>query len=163
MFIQCLLLVLVIMVGGLNTVHAEESLAVSIKRLSMEAAFKIAQDAIAECRKKGIQAAVSVVDRGGHEQVMLRDTLAVDLATRLAYEKAYTALSFNVPTSQLTGRATSPLGNRDGLLMLGGGLPIEVGGIIYGAVGVSGAQTSDDDHDCAKAGIKAIKDDLEMN
>ncbi len=141
---------------------ADRQLAVSIMRLTTATATRIAQAALDACRKKGVQVSVSVVDRGGHEQVMLRDTLAVDLTSRLAYEKAYTALSFNVPTSQLAERAASPLGREDGLLMLAGGVPIEVGGVIYGAVGASGAQDSADDEACARAGLAAVKDELEM-
>lgn len=141
---------------------ADPKLAISVMRLTAGTALDVAQGALDACRKKGVQISVSVVDRGGHEQVMLRDTLAVDLTSRLAYEKAYTALSFNVPTSQLSARAESPLGREDGLLMLAGGVPIEVGGVIYGAVGVSGAQDSADDEACARAGLEAVSEALEL-
>ena len=46
--------------------------------------------------------------------------------------------------------------------MSAGGAVISVGGVIYGAVGVSGAPGGDIDEACAKAGIKAIAEDLEM-
>jgi uncharacterized protein GlcG (DUF336 family) len=39
---------------------------------------------------------------------------------------------------------------------------IEAGGSIVGGIGVSGAPTGDADDDCAKAGIAAIKDDLDF-
>jgi uncharacterized protein GlcG (DUF336 family) len=45
---------------------------------------------------------------------------------------------------------------------VGGGLLIEAGGSILGAIGVSGAPTGDADDACARAGIAAIKDDLEL-
>jgi uncharacterized protein GlcG (DUF336 family) len=52
------------------------------------------------------------------------------------------------------------------VLIIGGGLPINIGGYFYGAVGVSGAparkKTGDVDEECAKAGIDAIAVDLEM-
>ena len=44
-----------------------------------------------------------------------------------------------------------------------GGAPVNAGGSILGAVGVSGAPDSKDDEACALAGIKAISTDLEMS
>lgn len=145
-----------------GAVWADQPVAVEIKRLSMDTALAIAQAAVHECRKKGIQIGVVVMDRGGRIQVGLRDTVAADLTLRIAEEKAYAALSFNVPTSELGDRANSALGRLDGLVMLPGGLPIQAGGEIYGAVGVSGAPSGKVDEECAKAGIQAVIDDLEM-
>ena len=42
---------------------------ITIKRMSLEMALKLAQAAIAQCRKDGLQVAVTVIDRGGHPQV----------------------------------------------------------------------------------------------
>lgn len=141
---------------------AEEPVAVDIKRLSLDTALSISRAAISECRSRGIQIGVAVIDRGGHTQVALRDTVATDLTLRIAPQKAYAALSFNVPTSELSGRSNSPLGKLDGLVMAAGGLPIQAGGEIYGAVGVSGAPSGTVDEACAAAGIKAVIDDLEL-
>ena len=44
----------------------------------------------------------------------------------------------------------------------GVGVLIEAGGTIYGAVGVSGAPSGETDEACAKAGVGAVIDDLEM-
>ena len=46
--------------------------------------------------------------------------------------------------------------------MAAGGLPIEVGGALVGAVGVSGAPSGVTDEECAQAGVDAVLDDLEM-
>ena len=56
----------------------------------------------------------------------------------------------------------SPLYYRDGLAMIAGGVLIEAGGQVYGAVGVSGAPGGEIDESCAKAGVAAIAEDLEM-
>ena len=48
------------------------------------------------------------------------------------------------------------------VLAAGGGLPIEAGGNLYGAIAVSGAPGGDADDACAAAGIKAISDDIEF-
>ena len=144
--------------------HAEQSMAVNIKRLSMESALKIAQAAIAACRKEGVQVAVTVVDRGGNAQVVLRDVLAMDLTLSISQQKAYTAMSFNAATSSLEGRFKThgSIAKIAGIVFSAGGVPIQAGGTIYGGVGVSGAPSGETDEKCAKAGVAAVADDLEM-
>lgn len=147
-----------------SAAQAEQPAVVSIKRLSMEMALQIAQGAIAQCRKEGVQVAVTVVDRGGHPQVVLRDVLAMDLTLEISKQKAYTAMSFNSPTSALEGRFTTPFSvpKIDGLVVSAGGLPITAAGTILGGVGVSGAPSGTTDEKCAKAGVDAVISDLEM-
>jgi len=144
--------------------YAEQPVVVDIKRMSMETALKIAQAAIAACRKERVQIAVTVIDRGGHPQVVLRDVLAMDLTLPISYQKAYTAMSFNTPTSLLQGRFTSPgsIAKVDNVLPTPGGVPITASGSILGGVGVSGAPSGKTDEKCAKAGVAAVQDDLEM-
>ncbi|MDH5425774.1 MAG: heme-binding protein [Gammaproteobacteria bacterium] len=141
----------------------EEAMVVSVKRLTMESALKIAQESIKTCRKKGIQVGVTVVDRSGNTQVVLRDVLAPDITLAVSFQKAYTAVSFSAATSALTRQAGSPLANVDKLMFSAGGLLIQAGGQILGGVGVSGAPGGEIDEECAQAGIKAIIDDLEMS
>lgn len=147
-----------------GTVQADEPAIVPIKRLSMEMALQLAQGAIEQCRKEGVQVAVTVVDRGGHPQVVLRDVLAMDLTLTISEQKAYTAMSFNSPTSELEKRFTTPfsVGKIEGLVMSAGGLPITAAGTILGGVGVSGAPSGETDEKCARAGIDAVMADLEM-
>lgn len=133
---------------------------VNIKRLSLDTALAMANAAIAQCRKEGVQVAVTIVDRGGHPQVVLRDVLAMDLTLEISKQKAYTAMSFNTPTGALKERGAMPI--IDGILPANGGIPINAGGTILGGIGVSGAPSGETDHKCAQAGIDAIIDDLEM-
>ena len=144
--------------------HAEEPMTVNIKRLKMETALKIAQAAIRQCRKEGVQIAVTVVDRGGHPQVMLRDVLAMDITVEISRKKAHTALAFNTPLSQLEDRFSKPfqVGKIDALIVSAGGIPINIGGSIMGGIGVSGAPSGLTDEKCAKAGLEAVQSDLEM-
>ena len=149
----------------ISPVNAEEdSPVVSIKRLRMETALQIAQAAIAQCRKEGVQIAVTVIDRGGHPQVILRDVLAMDLTLTVSRQKAYSAMSFNSATSALEKRFSGSYAvpKIDGLVMSAGGLPITAGGTILGGVGVSGAPSGETDEKCAKAGVDAVSADLEM-
>ena len=143
---------------------SDQPMTVNIKRLSMETALRIAQAAMAQCRKEGVQIAVTVVDRGGHEQVVLRDVLAMDITLPISKQKAHTAMAFNTPLSQLESRFTKPfmVAKLDGLIVSAGGLPINIGGNILGGVGVSGAPSGLTDEKCAKAGIDAVAADLEM-
>lgn len=141
-----------------------EDMTVDIKRLKMETALKIAQAAIAQCRKEGVQIAVTVIDRGGHEQVVLRDVLAMDITIPISKQKAHTAMAFNSPTSQLEGRfkGSYSVPKLDTLVISAGGVPINVGGNIMGGIGVSGAPSGETDEKCAAAGLKAVQADLEM-
>lgn len=94
-----------------------------------------------------------MVDRGGHPQVVLRDVLAMDLTLEMSRKKAYTAMSFNAPTSRLEVRAESPLANHDTLMFSGGGVPVTAAGSIVGGIGVSGAPSGEMDEICAQAGL----------
>jgi uncharacterized protein GlcG (DUF336 family) len=143
----------------------KQPVTVSIPRLSMEMALRAAQGAINACRRAGVQIAVTVVDRGGDPQVVLRDVLAMDVALPISRDKAYTAMSFNSATSALVGRFTEPgsIAKTPGLQMSAGGVPIVAGGAILGGIGVSGAPTGVDDEKCANAGLKAIMEELEMS
>ena len=148
----------------LSAAAADLQVIVKIPRLTMEAAGKIAHGAIDACRKEGIQIGVTVVDRSGDAMVFMRDTLAPKVSIEISRQKAFTAVNFNAPLSTMENRFTKPfsVGKVDGLVFSAGGLPIEAAGNIVGAVGVSGAATGEQDEACAKAGLDAIRMDLEM-
>jgi uncharacterized protein GlcG (DUF336 family) len=147
---------------GPVAVAEETGPTVVLKRLTLETANRIALGAIEACRKEGIQIGVTVVDRNGIVQVVMRDTIAAQLTLSVSRQKAFTAANFNAVTSTLGSRADTPLGRLDGLVMSAGGLPIEAGGQLLGAVGVSGAPAGETDERCARAGIAKVIDDLEM-
>ena len=152
-------------IAGLSTpAMGDEKMTVPVKRLTLDASLRIAQAAIKQCRKEGVQVAVTVVDRSGHAQVVLRDVLAMDITLPISKQKAHTALAFNTPLSQLQGRFTKPyqVPKIDGLVISAGGIPINVGGSILGGIGVSGAPSGETDEKCAKAGLEAVLADLEM-
>lgn len=150
--------------GGVTAAENDQPMTIEVTRMSMETALTIAQKAIEQCRSEGMQVAVTVVDRGGHPQVVLRDVLAMDLALTVSRHKAYTAMTFAAPTSALLDRFTSPfsVGKVEGVLLATGGLPVQAGGQTIGGVGVSGAPTGEIDERCARAGIDAVEMDLEM-
>ncbi len=140
----------------------EDVMTVSVKRMTLETATAIARGAVEACREQGIQIGVTVVDRDGTVQVQLRDTIAAPITVPISKMKAFTAVNFNAATSSMGSRADTPIGRIDGLVMSGGGLPVQVGGSLLGGVGVSGAPSGETDEECAKAGLDQVIDDLEM-
>lgn len=157
---------LMLLPGLFAPASAQDAL-VTVKTLSPELALEIARAALADCRKRGFQVAVAVVDRAGQTQVMLRDRFAGPHTPATASGKGWTAVSFRTDTSELVaisqpGMPQSGLRELPGAVILGGGVRIEAGGATVGAVGVSGAPGGDADDACAKAGIEAVKDKLDF-
>jgi uncharacterized protein GlcG (DUF336 family) len=137
---------------------------VSIKRMSLDVALKAANAAIDACRKQGVQVAVTVVDRSGQAQVVLRDVLAPELSITVSQAKANAAVSFVVPTSQLESRFSQPFGppSVGRVVIAPGGIPVQAGGELVGAIGVAGAPSGQIDERCARAGFDAINEELEL-
>ncbi len=158
---------LIVWVGVSLPVSAEEKSLVSFKILTLETAMELAQASLADCRKRGYQVAITVVDRFGTVQVVLRDRFAGPHTPETARRKAWTAISFRTDTlslAELTLAGKEPSGIRfvSNALMVGGGVPVEAAGSIVAGIGVSGAPGGDQDDACARAGIEAITDKLEF-
>lgn len=139
----------------------------AVKQLTPETALVAAQAALAHCRKAGHQVAVAVVDRSGVLQVLLRDRFAGPHTVEVAPRKAWTAASFRISTTALAaetqaGKPMSGLRSLPQVVAAGGGLVIEAGGSVLGAIAVSGAPGGDSDDACASAGVKAIADAIEF-
>lgn len=148
-------------------VLAQDAATYSVRNMTVDTALKAAQAALKTCRDNGWQVAVAVVDRGGAVQVILRDRYAGAHTPRTASGKAWTAVSFRTNTGALVeltqpGKPQSGLRNLPRAVILGGGMMIEGGGQMLGAIGVSGAPGGEADEACAKAGIAAIHESLEF-
>jgi uncharacterized protein GlcG (DUF336 family) len=140
---------------------------VTFKMLDPDVALEMAQAALDSCRKKGFQVTVAVVDRMGVPQVVLRDRFAGAHTPESATRKAATAVSFRSDTLALadnTSADSAHSGARfiDGILLLGGGVPVTAAGSVVAGIGVAGAPRSADDHACAQAGIAAVTERLEL-
>ena len=161
---RCGLLLLGLALG--HAAHAADA-TLTLRVLTPETALKAAQAALRSCRDSGYQATVAVVDRMGIVQVLLRDRYAGPHTPGMARAKAWTAVSFRTNTTELA-KATQPgapqsgIRNRPGVAAVGGGLMIEAGGSLLGAIGVSGAPGGAEDDRCAQAGIDAIREDIEF-
>ncbi|MET4475991.1 uncharacterized protein GlcG (DUF336 family) [Bradyrhizobium sp. F1.13.4] len=166
MNVRCLSVATALLIASICPVRAEESL-VAYKSLGPELALDLARAALANCRTRGYQVAVAVVDRFGVMQVMLRDRFAGPHTVPTATGKAWTAASFKTSTTELNaisqpGMMQAGIRNLPGAVVIAGGLIVEAGGSLVGAVGVSGAPGGDADEACAKAGIDAIRDKLDF-
>ncbi len=98
---------------------------------------------------------------------MLRDRFAGPHTVDTAINKAYTAVTFKLDTTSFTrstqgGEPASGVRHLPRIVAIGGGIPIQSAGSIVGAIGVSGAPGGDADDVCAKAGIAAIRDELDF-
>jgi uncharacterized protein GlcG (DUF336 family) len=135
--------------------------------LTTHAALQAAQAALARCDKDGYTVAVAVVDRGGHALALLRNNLAGAHTPQTAIGKASTAVSFRTDTTELAAQTQSPraasgIRGLPNVVAVGGGVVIRAKGSLVGGIGVSGAPGGDNDDVCAKAGIAAIGDALEL-
>jgi uncharacterized protein GlcG (DUF336 family) len=140
---------------------------VTYKSLSPDVALDLARATLAACRQRGFQIAVAVVDRFGVTQVMLRDRFAGPHTPATASGKAWTAVTFRANTTELEaisrpGMMQAGIRALPGVVIIGGGVMVEAGGGLIGAVGVSGSPGGDNDEACAKAGIAAIQDKLDF-
>lgn len=149
-----------------GAVSAQEAV-FQTRSLTPEAALTAARAALESCRKQGYQVAVAVVDRAGLTQVLLRDRFAGPHTVQVAADKAWTAVSFRSNTQALAAdtQAGKPMSGLRGLprfMAAGGGVLIEGGGSVYGAIGVSGGPGGEADEACALAGVKAVATALEF-
>jgi uncharacterized protein GlcG (DUF336 family) len=130
--------------------------------LPLALATKAASAAVEKCTKDGYKVSAAVVDRAGVLKALMRADGAGSHTPDSSRKKAYTAASL--------GRTTSELGEllvkmphlqsvremNEHILILGGGLPIQFGKEIVGAIGVGGAPGTQFDDACAQAGLDAI-------
>ncbi|HEU4503983.1 MAG TPA: heme-binding protein [Nitrospira sp.] len=132
----------------------------SVLPLSM--ATKAMQAAIEACKKDGYRVSASIVDRAGVLRAMGRADGAGPHTVESSRRKAYTAASLRRPTTELAemvAKAATLQALRDmnpEILILGGGLPIEISGEVVGGIGVGGAPGAHLDDACAQAGLDTI-------
>jgi uncharacterized protein GlcG (DUF336 family) len=147
--------------------HAYAADAVTdIKSISLDAAQQVAAGALAHCRAEGQHVSVTVLDRVGRRIVALRDDGAAPHSFEHSRRKAYTALTYNMPSADYGKRAAGEKGVAIGPQLLphittaAGGVPIRANGVLIGAVGVSGtpgkAGGGEGDAKCGQAGIDRI-------
>jgi uncharacterized protein GlcG (DUF336 family) len=163
--VQNLLFVLVLLPALAASAEEKNETYVNIRVLSAPLAAKIATVAEQHCFKKGYQVSVAVTDRYGSLLAFSRNPLAGSHTIDVSQYKAYTSATFQIP-SMRTQEDMAFLQGVPKLALFGGGIPVRVGGHMYGAIGVSGApakkKPGDVDEECAQAGLDAVMGDLEF-
>ena len=130
--------------------------------LPLALAERAAAAGLAKCEEGGYNVSVAIADRGGNLKVLLRDDGAGPHTTDSSFRKAYTAASLRRSTLELAELIAKVPGLQalrdmnDRILILGGGLPIELGGEVVGGIGVGGAPGAHLDEACAAAGLASL-------
>ncbi|MEV5316779.1 heme-binding protein [Streptomyces sp. NPDC052687] len=128
--------------------------------LTIDAATEAARAALDAAEQEGQRVTVAVVDRNGNTVVTLRGDGAGPQSYQSAERKAYTAVSWNAPTSELARRLQNAPNLKDipGTLFLAGGVPVTAKGAPIAGIGVAGAPSGDLDEKFARAGAAALDD-----
>ncbi|MFD7298965.1 heme-binding protein [Streptomyces sp. NPDC059897] len=129
------------------------------KHLTVDAATDAAQAVLKAAKKENQKVSVAVVDRNGNTIVELRGDGAGPQSPESAVKKAYTAVSWNAPTSELTKRLEQAPNLKDipGTLFLAGGAPVTADNAPIAGIGVAGAPSGDLDEKFAQAGVATLK------
>ncbi|GHA85589.1 heme-binding protein [Streptomyces termitum] len=126
--------------------------------LTIEAATKAAQATLDAAKKENQRVSVAIVDRNGNTILTMRGDGAGPQSYEAAEKKAFTAVSWNAPTSELAKRLTNAPTLKDipGTLFLGGGAPVTAKGAPIAGIGVAGAPSGDLDEKFARAGVASL-------
>jgi len=129
--------------------------------LSAEAAQKMIAAAEAKATEMKRPMVISICDEGGNLKAFSRMDGAPLLSIQLANDKAWTSVSFGVPTDKwfefikddpplLNGIVNTPR-----LVVFGGGFPIKIDKQLVGGIGISGGHWKED-MEVAQAALAAL-------
>ena len=129
--------------------------------ITQEAADRLIDAATAKAREMGVPEAIAIVDESGTLKAFRRMDGAPLLAVDIATNKAFTAISFGMPTHEwfefikndpplLHGITHTPR-----LVVFGGGYPIKEGDQVIGGIGISGGHYTHD-MEVAEAALAAL-------
>jgi uncharacterized protein GlcG (DUF336 family) len=135
----------------------------SANGITVDEAFQVIDAARKKADEIGVMMNIAVLDQGNNLTAFARMDGAWQGSIDIAINKAYTARAFDMPSADL-GKISQPgemcfgihASNDLRVIIFGGGIPLQRGGIIVGAIGVSGG-TVDQDIEVADAGVKAFE------
>lgn len=125
-------------------------------------ASKMVHSAFEQASKDNLQVTITIVDKSGQTLAVQRHHNAGVHTIRASYKKAYTANSQKRETAEIAKgikEGTIPEDVRyldENMLMMDGGIPIYINGIIVGGIGVGGAHGNEDVR-IAKIGLDALE------
>lgn len=134
--------------------------------ITLEQAQEIIAAATRKAADEDLRMNVAVVDAGNNLTAFARMDGAWLGSIDIALDKATTARSFNMPTSELAEMAQpgQPLygiqnltGSQGNIVVFAGGIPLQSGDTVIGAIGVSGG-TPDQDAMVAQTGADRLSE-----
>jgi uncharacterized protein GlcG (DUF336 family) len=135
---------------------------ISIQRLDLDDARKMIAGGQAKAREIGVPMCIAITDESGQLIAFERMEGGKVTSTTIAIDKAFTAAGAKKATHEY-GTVSQPgaaayginsaIGGR--LMVVGGGLPVMVGGDCVGGIGVSSGSPAQD-QEVAQAGIDAL-------
>lgn len=130
--------------------------------LSLDDAQRIIAAGVAKAEEIGSPSNIAVVDAGGNLVAHARMDGAWIGSIDISINKAFTARALDISTEELAANAAPGnqfygihVSNRGRIMIFAGGIPLQQGGQIVGAVGVSGG-TGDQDKAVAQAAAEAL-------
>jgi uncharacterized protein GlcG (DUF336 family) len=130
--------------------------------VTLTQAQAVVEAASAKAEEIDVPMNIAVVDAGNNLTAFVRMDGAWLGSIDIAQNKAYTARAFDMSTKDLAPlcQPNQPLfginaSNQGRLIIFAGGIPLESGGDVIGAVGVSGGSV-EQDHEVAEAGVAAL-------
>lgn len=130
--------------------------------LTLAEARRMLDAGLAEADRIGQPMNVAILDAGGHLLAFARQDGAIRASIDISQRKASTALLMEAPTAALMplvqpGAELYGLEQTaGGMVVFGGGIPVQRDGEIVGAVGVS-AGSAEQDVQVAEAAVAAVK------
>lgn len=150
---------------GANLAPAQAIDVLNVSTIGTDLARDIADRSVKACTDMGYSVGTVVVDRSGDIVVAMRSELASRYTLDIAAGKARAVILSGVPSSDFRKNREDlrlDLNHLDGVLVMGGALPIDAGGRRIGAVGVSGAPGADLDAACAQTALDSVFERLEF-
>ena len=129
--------------------------------LTLEEANRIVGGAVAKARALNIKISAAVVDAGGRLIALQRMDNAIWASAYGCQGKAVASAAFGRSSGEMAARADQPTPRgiaaaSGGEMIMGqGAVPIVRNGVVEGACGVGGG-TSQEDEDCASAGVALL-------
>ncbi|ADX81789.1 GlcG/HbpS family heme-binding protein [Saccharolobus islandicus] len=130
--------------------------------ISDELADMLISEAVKKAKELGVKVSIAIVDEGGELKAFKRMDGAPILTIEIAIDKAWTAVSFGIPTHEWYNmlKDNPPLAmgfpKIPRLIIFGGGFPIVYKGQVIGGIGISGG-SAEQDMEIAKNALKKLE------
>ena len=150
---------IVVMLIAAGSALATDAQVLDKKTLTLDGARKAIAGSVAYAHRNSASGVIAVVDDGGNLMALERLDGTFAAGAMISIGKARTAALFKKPTKlfeDVIGKGRTSMVALNDFTPLQGGVPIEIDGQIVGAIGVSGANSAQQDEELAKAGAAAL-------